>query len=105
MTSDVGLIFLLPQKNNTRFLCLLFAFLSGFSTRMCFSPQYAGLVCMLLTFTCMCHTACISLPLAFLGDFQVCCCMVFICLKYHILFIPSPANGLLAHFHCLSVLL
>lgn len=32
----------------------------------------------------------------FLGEFQVCCCVVFICLKYHILFIPFPANGPLA---------
>lgn len=32
----------------------------------------------------------------FLGEFQVCCRVVFICLKYHILFIPFPANGPLA---------
>lgn len=53
-------------------------------------------------FTRMCQAACIFLPPAVLGEFQVHCCMGFICLKYHISFIPSFAIGPLAHFHCLS---
>lgn len=36
----------------------------------------------------------------FLGELLVCCRMVFICVKYHILFILSPASGPLPHFHC-----
>lgn len=42
----------------------------------CCSIQYVGLVYILLTFTCMFQAACIFLPLTFLGEFTVCCCMV-----------------------------